>query len=689
MLNQDALAQLRQLKQDIHDSKDRAEGIVKGSQGRFGFVTLEDGREIYLSPEQMQHVFPDDRIAVEVIAGNTANTGKTAAKGDKSSKGDKPSAHIERLIDSPLRAFTGRYIVRDNAHFVEPDLPRLSRWIFVPPKLRAGEKDNKRPKHGDLVKAHITQHPFKDGKPQARIETVIGNESQKGVEARYALARFDLPLSAPTLIDSDLAQPDPQTRRDLTALPLITIDGSETRDMDDALHAEQTQSEDGTPLWKLTVAIADPSAWIKAGSALEKTIAARGTSAYLPGLSVPMLPEQLANDRCSLLPEQERLALVCEIWIDRTGHIARHAFCEARVRSHAKLSYEQVADYLQAPDTLAPSAWSDSLRTLHAVSTSLQQQRQREHVALPERAEYRAQLDENGRVKGYLRQIKTAAHQLVEECMVAANRCAAHYLQQDSLVQADGQDPARAVFVTHAGFRSERRDNVAKLIAAELPQCAQRDVTQLADYIALMQTIATAQSELPLREILTRSLERSQFSATPAPHFGMGLECYTTITSPIRKFNDYLAQRAVKAKLRGEACAPITAEMIAQLQDCNDRTRQAVNFAQQWLDSDYLAKQPAQSWPGTIVHVTSSGFLVRLNDTGIQGLVDTRQSGEKMSFDSVYMRLKSATRSFQLDQQVEVTVAAIDTKKHQIAFALVPPVALAPSPAPVSRKENS
>lgn len=676
MLNQDALAQLRQLKQDITDSKDRAEGTVKGSQGRFGFVKLDDGREIYLPPEQMQRVFPDDRIAIEVVNGSEG----------------KPVAQLERLIQSPLHTFTGRYVVRDNAHFVEPDLPRLSRWIFVPPKLRrppankssaqAAQREQPRhseqPKHGDWVRACITQHPFSDGKPQARIEAIIGNDNQRNIEARYALARFDLPDSAPALIEDDLTQPDMQRYRDLTALPLITIDGAETRDMDDALHAETVDDSQ----WKLTVAIADPSAWIKPNSKLEQIIAARGNSAYFPGFCVPMLPEQLANDRCSLMPEVERLALVCELLIDRAGHVAHYEFSEARVRSHAKLSYDQAAGFLQAPETLPTSLWADSLRTLNAIGQCLQQQRQREHILLPERSEYRAQLDSDGKVASYQRNVKTVAHQLVEECMIATNRCAADFLQHDN---------SHAIFIGHAGFRSERHENVNKLIAAELPQFAAKNIADLTDYIALMHSVIATDSQWPLREILMRSFERSQFSSSTTPHFAMGLPCYTTITSPIRKFNDYLSQRAIKAKLREEECTKIEADVIATLQDCNDRTRQAANFAEQWLDCNYFQKQiesqkqtkpqeqvdpnateqnsgDAQTYQGTIVHVTSSGFLVRLNDNGIQGFVDTRHLGEKFSFDAVYMRLHSASHNYVLDQQVEVKVASIDTKKHQIAF---------------------
>ncbi len=645
MLTTDALAQLRQLKQQIHDHKLQNRGTVRGTQGRFGFVVLDDGREIYLAAEQMQRVFPDDYVEIEIVTGEDG----------------KQAAQLQQLIRTELRDFTGQYVVRDNAHFVEPDLPRLSRWIFVPPKLRMNAK------HGDYVRARISHHPLADGRPQARIEKIIGNADQKGIEAQYALTRFRLQDSALPLDESDLLKPDIAQRSDLTALPFVTIDGAETRDMDDALYAEKTATG-----WTLRVAIADPGAWIKPGSKLEQAIAGRGSSIYLPGLTVAMLPENLANERCSLQPEQERLALVCELHIADTGTIAHYQFSEARMRSCAKLSYDAVAEFLR--DDAQQAVWADSVRELRALSQALQQQRARDHIVLPERVEFRSRLDETGKIASYQRQEKNAAQQLVEECMVAVNRCAADFLKTES-----------ALFVSHRGFRPERLDNVARLLAEQLPELTDTDVRTLDGYIALMQKLATLEHPLPLREILFRSLERSQFSGEPTPHFGMGLPCYTTVTSPIRKFNDYLLQRAIKAKLRGEKTTAISAALIAQVQDCSDRARQASNLAQQWLDCIYLQRQqqnqPEQVYRADIVHVTSSGIVVRLLDSGIQGMVDTRNSGEKFSFDTVYMRLSSPSRQFQLLQQVDVTVAGIDMKKRSISFQLAPVAATTVSDA--------
>jgi len=640
MLNSDALTQLRQLKQQIHDQKVRARGVVRGTQGRYGFVVLDDGREVYLSAEQMQRLFPDDHVDIEIITGDDG----------------KATALLEKLVSSELARFTGQYVIRDNAHFVEPDLPRLSRWIFIPPKMRMNAQ------HGDYVCAQICRHPFSDGKAQAKIEKIIGSAQQPGIHALYALARFQLPNEALTLVEADLQTPDFSARRDLTALPLVTIDGVETRDMDDALFAERQRDASG---WKLTVAIADPSAWIAPNSALERAIAARATSVYLPGMTVPMLPEQLANERCSLQPDTERLALICEMSIDNDGGITDYAFSEARVRSCAKLSYEQVNRFL-GDVAAAATPWAQSVTALRELSLQLQRRRQRDHIVLPDRGEYRAVLDTNRVIERYVRQEKTFAHQVVEECMIATNRCAADYLQDEP-----------AIFIGHRGFRGERREAVTKLLSEQLPDAQLGDPTTLPGYVELMHYLAPLRHELPLREILFRSLERAQFVTSAEPHFGMGLTRYTTITSPIRKYNDFLLHRFIKAKLHQTERPALSADAMAQLQDGSDRARRASNLSQQWLDCDYLQRQlaaqqqPTPTWSAEVVHVTSSGIVVRLLDNGIQGFVDLRHSGEKFSFDTVYLRSSSPTRTFQLEQRLEVTIANVDMKKLAVNFALV------------------
>ncbi|MET0379038.1 MAG: VacB/RNase II family 3'-5' exoribonuclease [Spongiibacteraceae bacterium] len=650
MLNSDALSQLRSLKQQIEDDRQNNTGTVKGSQGRFGFVVLDDGREIYLPAEQMQRVFPDDRVIIDVITG---------ADG-------KQSAAVESLIESPLRDFTGHYVIRDNAHFVEPDLPRLSRWIFLPPKQRLPIKgDNKRmPQHGDLVRARITRHPHADGKPAARIEALIGTPNDAFIAARYALARFNLPDSNLNYHDGDLLKPDFAARHDLTALPFVTIDNADTRDMDDALHVETR--DDG---WRVFVAIADPTAWIKPGSGLEQAIAARTNTVYLPGLTVAMLPDVLANERCSLLAGEERLALVCSIDINSDGAITHREFCEAKIRSQAKLSYGDVAAALA--DTTRVIDARDTLEKLFAVAKTLRAHRGRENLLMPERPDYRLVLDDNGQIADIERQLKNDAQLIVEECMVAANRCAADFLCES--VDGESAGDGSALFVCHAGFRSERREPIAQMLSTELPEKSANDTTVLAQYIDLIQALDNMPATAPpLRAILSRWLERSQLATSATPHFGMGLPRYTTFTSPIRKYSDFLVHRAIKARLQHKKSAAITPEQLAQMQERLDRSRQAAHLAEQWLKCVYLQKLPAKTvLPGTIAHINSSGFTVRLDATGIEGFVDTRLLPEKYSFDANTLRLSSGGRVYQLEQPIDVTVSAIDVKKRSINFAMV------------------
>jgi VacB/RNase II family 3'-5' exoribonuclease len=635
MLDPNALAQLRQLKQTIAAQKDRAEGIVCGSRGRSGFVRLDDGRDIYLSPEQMQRLFPDDRVAIEVVTG---------ADG-------KPAAQLEQLLASPLREFTGQYVVRDNAHFVEPDLPLMSRWLFVPPKLRRGAS------HGDFVRARINRHPFEDGKPQARVEAIIGNAEQPFIETDYALVRFACPSSDLVVDERDLRAPDLTLREDLTHIDFITIDGADTEDMDDALHAEPCG--DG---WTLRVAIADPDAWIAPGSQLERAIASRGCSIYLPGRTLPMLPRALANEHCSLLPGVERAALVCTLQVASDGTLGPFHFSEARIRSRARLDYDTaaalIADGAEAPE-------GSTLALLDAVATALSGQRWRNHLLMPDRPDYRYEVDARGHLTAIRRRDKNAAHRLVEECMVAANRCAAEWLRNDD-----------ALFVNHPGFRPERLEMIRKLVASHCPALAAADggvpdPTTLDGYIATMQGLENAANELPLRAVASRALARSQFSRRAAPHFGMGLPVYTTITSPIRKFGDLLLHRIIKAKLAGKSIATIDDATLTRLQTSYDRARQAARLAEQWLECLWLQQQPARLHDGIISHINSSGFTVRLEESGIEGFVDTRKRQEKFHFDQTLMRLTSGDRCYQLEQRVRVAVASIDVKRRSVQFELV------------------
>ncbi|MCP5169419.1 MAG: VacB/RNase II family 3'-5' exoribonuclease [Hahellaceae bacterium] len=645
MLKLDALNQLKQLKQDIQASRRIATGVVKGTPSRFGFVTLaEDGRDIYLSAEEMQKVFPGDEIEVEL---HTDDKGKDYAE-------------VLKLIKTHLKTFVGRYVIKGNAHFAEPDVTGLSRWLFLPPDKRRQAKE------GDYIACRIAQHPIKSGKPQAEVLQVLGNQDTLGIERCYVIKKHDLEsdwdhatqAQVSECADSLVNEQTP-LRKDARNALFVTIDSASTTDMDDALHLEETDHG-----WQLQVAIADPTALIAPGTALEHTAMRRATSVYFPGEPLAMLPEAISSHLCSLVAGEDRLVLMCSVAIDRQGNMGPYKLFEAVIRSRAKLSYTEVARYLESPDAEHPL---QQLEGVAGMLTKLQQLSQtlrqwRDQYALPgeERPDYRLRLNEKRKIESIEIIRPNAAHQIVEECMILANRCAADFLKSRNFP---------ALFITHSGVRAERQEALMNLIKENWPELAESDISTPEGYAHIVRTAHQTPAH-PLKSLILRQLDRSLFAPDAAPHFGMGLPAYTTFTSPLRKANDFYVHRLIKRLLNGETIACEQSETIATLQAQLIKARQAVNEMEQWLKCQYMESLPAQVWPATIIRTNSSGFQVRLDANGIEGFVSTRDMPEKFSFDQSWLRLSSKTCTFSLDDKIEVEVNGVDWKRRQINFKL-------------------
>ena len=649
MLNNDTLSQLKQLKQQIEDDKEYAQGIVKATQRKFGFVVLEDGREIYLAPEEMQKVFPGDKVKI-LIATEQKSTDKKAKNSLQKNQSPKAkvSATLESMLESSLTEFTGRYIVKGQGHFVEPDLPRFNRWIFIPPAAR------KDAKQGDYIRCKISRHPYPQAKPQAKILGIIGNPDKAGIEADMIISKFQLEPAWPTDWQDTLQSVDEQARQDLSQQAFVTIDSPSTRDMDDALLARTTESG-----WQLQIAIADPTAFITAGSELDKLAQQRSSSVYLPGRAVAMLPEELANNLCSLLPQKTRPALVCDIAINHDGSIERYAITEALICSQAKLSFSQVADFLADPKSETGDCLEhgDNLQALQAVSAALRQRRQQDHLVIDGRVDYRLILNKQRKLERIEIQQKNVAHIIVEECMVAANRCATDTLGE------------QGVFISHGGFRPERLPDVRKLADEQL-SLTDVDFSTPEGYLQLMKAIDDPSLEFPLRAVLSRLLERSYLKTCPNPHQGMGLAAYTTFTSPIRKYSDLMVHRIIKAKLNTQPAPDYNQEILETLMTAQGNARQASSQMQQWLKCQLIKPQQGKQFSGHVSQINSNGFTVRLDELLIEGFVETRLLGEKYSFDPMRLRLSSKSQTIELDQPIEVVVKEVDPIQRSIRFTL-------------------
>ena len=657
MLNQDALSQLRDLKSRIEAEKERAEAVVKGTQSRYGFAVLDDGREIFIPPDEMLKVFPDDRIQVCI----------------RPTRDNKTIADVEKLIDSPLGEFTGRCVRKGKAIFVEPDLAQLNRWLFIPPHARNGVKE------GDYLRCAILRHPIRDGKPQAKVLTIIGNEQTPGIENLYSMAKYALAAQWSDACGKEVEQlladcrpMEQERRRDLTDLEFISIDTVKTQDIDDALYAEI--SSDG---WTLFVAIADPTAYIPRDSALHRDIAARGTTVYFHGDVLPMMPEQLAQDTCALSEGCDRPALVCKIAVSDSGEVGDFEFIEATVRSRAKLSYYGVDRYLNghADDLMSHAT---PLEALYQVFRALRGHRETHGLVMEERREFRWILNDDKRIDTIEPYEKLLSQKLVEECMVAANRCAALFLQRGA---------ANGPFVTHPGIRADRLEEARQFLAMHAPEVAETDPTTVTGYRDIMRCLARGDHPLPLRSMINRLLTRAELSASSGPHMGMALEVYTNCTSPLRKYVDFLVHLQIKALLHGDQATQVSTTLLERLAQRLANTRQATLEAERWLAGKYLARLAAEgerTFKATVSHINSSGFNVRLDDNGLEGFVDLRKDPEKFSYDKWTASLTSTTRRFQLEQAVELRFREVDrADQYRALFEVVEGCGLKPQkPAP-------
>ncbi|MFT7288927.1 MAG: VacB/RNase II family 3'-5' exoribonuclease [Halieaceae bacterium] len=644
MLNHDALAQLRGLKDQIESEKEHAEGVLRGTAARYGFVKLDDGREVFVPPDEMLKGFHGDRVRVCVQPG----------------KDKRLVAEIEGLVESALQEFTGRCVSKGKAMFVQPDLVDMQRWLFLPPQNRKGVAD------GDYLRCAVQRHPIRDGKPQARVIERIGAPGDAGIENRYTMARHGLQATWPedesAAVEQLLQTRDPlsdETRTDLSDLPFVSIDAARTLDIDDALYAEVTSEG-----WILYVAIADPTAYIDAQSPLRELLRHRASSVYFHGAAVPMLPESIAQKRCALAEDELRPALICRLAVAEDGNVGDFSFCEGKVRSRAKLSYYAVDRYLAGQDD-SLICHATPLEALYQVSRALRTRRETMELVMEERTDYRWILNDQGHIDHVEPSEKLLSQRLVEECMVAANRCAARLLAENE---------ASGPFVVHDGFRGDKRKDREKFVSLYVAELKDADLDSLGGYRGLIKCLNNSKHELPLRSMVNRLLTRARFSKRPGQHMGMSLALYTNCTSPLRRYLDFVVHLQIKAILHQQEPTGCDQPELDALNQRLQRLRRVSLEAERWLTLEYLQRLQQSSpgpWAARVVHLGNTGFTVRLEENGLEGYVDLRRSPEKFSFEKWTATLHSRTRQFRVELPVQVTLVGADEESlHLPLFEL-------------------
>ncbi|WP_370981428.1 VacB/RNase II family 3'-5' exoribonuclease [Agaribacterium sp. ZY112] len=638
MLDPNAFAALNQLKADIQATKDYAEGVVAATSGRFGFVRCDDGRDAFLSPDKMDKVLPGDRVKV------------CLTENDKG----KFDAELEALLSQGIGKFVGQYRVKGKGHFIAPSGRDFNRWIFVPPQQRKSAKE------GDFVVAKIARHPWKDARPQANILFRIGQPDDPYIEHKYIKAKFDLNYRNTESHNKQLediqkcfSEQEFGERIDLKALPFVTIDSASTLDMDDALFAEKQGDN-----YLLHIAIADPASFLQADTPIAKQAQSCSQSVYLLGGTVPMLPAAIAHYAFSLEEKKVKPALVCNLKLSSQGEVTHSEFQLAEINSAAKLSYEQVANYLDNSDAEGLDApLSTSLDTLAELSQKRRDYRETHFLLNEDHGDYDHRLDDKGHIESITPRQRNSAQQLVEESMVACNMAAGEFLAKHQC----------GLFMVHKGFREDRVGEAVALFKEEGLDFG--DLSSLEAHNSMQRTLTADSEKAKFLPALRRLMQGAELSTEAGPHFGLGVAHYAPMTSPIRRFADLYNHWCIQAILKGQKAPSLNDAQLAELNESIRNGRQADRELLQWLHCLFGQTLLGQTATGRVRIVTQQGFGVRLDETGIEGFVLFDKKVEKQ-FDAKRLKLSVGDNTWYANDEVEIKISGIDLDKRRIAFEL-------------------
>ncbi|MCU6666698.1 MAG: exoribonuclease II [Silvania sp.] len=577
---------LAQLKQQLHSQTPRAEGVVKATEKGFGFLEVDAQKSYFIPPPQMKKVMHGDRVTAVI------HTEK-----------DRESAEPEVLIEPFLTRFVGKVVKKDDRLSIIPDHPLLR--DAIPCRAERGVEHDF--KEGDWAVAEMRRHPLKGDRGfYAELTQFITFGDDHFVPWWVTLARHNLEKEAPEgaateMLDEGLA------RRDLTALNFVTIDSASTEDMDDALYVEETA--DGKLL--LTVAIADPTAWIAAGTKLDDSAKIRAFTNYLPGFNIPMLPRELSDNLCSLRANEVRPVLACQMTVAADGTIEENiTFFAANIESKAKLVYDEVSDWLENSGSWKPDndAIADQIRLLQRICLSRSEWRKTHALVFKDRPDYRFILGDKGEVLEIVAEPRRIANRIVEESMIAANICAARVLR-DKL--------GFGIYNVHTGFDPANSEALAALLKTHDVHVDPQEVLTLDGFCKLRREL-DAQPSGFLDSRIRRFQSFAEISTEPGPHFGLGLEAYATWTSPIRKYGDMVNHRLLKAIVKGESIARPGDETTVQMAERRRLNRMAERDVGDWLYARYLKDKAGTEtrFAAEIIDVSRGGMRVRLVDNG-------------------------------------------------------------------------
>ncbi len=635
----------------LPDKLDLIKGRVEGHPDGFGFVSPEDGGDdLFLSPKEMHRVLHGDKVLVRVAGFDR--------RGRREAKIVEVLEHVNQFV-------VGRYYFEDGIGFLIAENRRINQDILVPLGNEGAAQS------GQVVTVEIVTQPGAHNEAIGRVSEILGSYTGPGMEIEIALRKHDLPYVFPPAVEKQadglpnkVLKKDMAGREDIRHLPLVTIDGETARDFDDAVYCEPL----GRSGFRLIVAIADVSHYVKPNDALDTEGYERGNSVYFPRRVIPMLPEALSNGLCSLNPEVDRLSMVCDMQISSTGSIKEYRFYPAVIFSHARLTYNQVWDWLSGatqPDA-KQAELIPHLQALDKLFRTLLKARAKRGAIDFGSTETQMLFDDEGKIKAIVPVIRNDAHRIIEECMLAANVCASDYLHVN-------EQPA--LFRVHEGPTPEKLAALRGFMAEFGLDLAGGDKPHAKDYAALLEQIKPRPDAGLLQTVMLRSLKQAVYSPDNKGHFGLAYEAYTHFTSPIRRYPDLLVHRGIKAVLNGEKL-PVKglAEIGVHCSMTERRADDATRDVDAWLKTYFMRDRIGDEYNGTVSAVTNFGMFVALDEIFIEGLVHVSELGQDyFHYDqSKHWMLGERTgKRYRLGDRVRIKVMRADIETSKIDFALV------------------
>ncbi|KEA64601.1 3'-to-5' exoribonuclease RNase R [Marinobacterium lacunae] len=668
-------------------------GRVIGHRDGFGFLKPDaGGDDLFLSPRNMRELFDGDRALVQEIG--------VDFKGRREGK-------IVEVLERNTRKLVGRFDGENGFGSIIPENQRITNQVMVIPDPSTGLKYE----NGQLVVVELIQQPSRRQPARGRVIEVLGEHLAPGMEIKVAIHSYDIPNEWPDAVHQQIGELTPEVREedkanrvDLRELPFVTIDGEDARDFDDAVYCEKKRFGG----WRLWVAIADVSYYVRPDSALDVEAVKRGNSVYFPEYVVPMLPELLSNGLCSLNPKVDRLAMVCEMTLTRAGKLSDFNFYEAVINSKARLTYTKVGTMLTEADSEQGVAWRREyadvvphLEQLHALYKKLRAAREERGAMDFETTETRILFSDERKIERLVPVHRNDAHKLIEECMLAANVATAQFLNKLK---------KPALFRIHEGPKEQKLENLRAFLGELGLNLPGGDKPEPKDYLRLSETIAGRPDRHIIETMMLRSMQQAVYSPDNQGHFGLAYDAYTHFTSPIRRYPDLLVHRIIRAAIhsdkklknveRPKGFKPNSSfnvgysmeQMLALGEHCSMTERRADEATRDvvaWLKCEYMQSQIGEEFDGVISAVTGFGAFIELEDLYVEGLIHiTGLPSDYYHFEAAKQRLigERTRKVFKLGDPLRVRVVRVDLDERKIDFELASTSGGEPAKKPSKRE---